>query len=171
MTIDVNALTATRPELRTAEVPVLDLAGLPGVDDEKPIWKVRMLTGEELDRSAETGEKGEAIAALAEKLAGSADAKADGVLSALGLSGNDTPNETRRAYDFLAAGSVEPAISRQDAIWLYKYFPIVAKTLARKIIELTGLGADMGKLRRSGKTRKSERASPSDKSTGAASMN
>lgn len=171
MTIDVSKLTATRPELRTAEVSVKDLAGLPGVDEDAPVWKVRMLTGEELDRSAETAEKGAAITALAEKLAAGADAQADAVLSALGMSGGDTPDETRRAYDFLVYGSVDPKITRQDAIWLYRYFPIVAKQIARKIIELTGLGADVGKSRRSGKTQKSGRASSSAESTESASLN
>jgi len=171
MSIEIGKLASTRPELRTADVPVPDLAGLPGVDEDSPTWKVRMLTGEDLDRAAGASDRGAVMIALAEKMAGDADGQANALLEAMGIAGKDVPEETKRAYDFLVAGSVDPAIDRQQAIWLYKYFPIVAKMLTRKIMELTGLGADMGKSSRSGKRKKSEPRLSSDNSTTAASLN
>jgi hypothetical protein len=43
------------------------------------------------------------------------------------------------------AGSVEPQIDREIAVRLFAAYPIVGYTLTNKILELTGMGPDLGK--------------------------
>jgi hypothetical protein len=59
--------------------------------------------------------------------------------------GTDTPDDLAKRFDHLTFGSVDPAIDRETAVKLFAAYPIVAYQLSNKILELTGLGPDLGK--------------------------
>lgn len=105
------------------------------------------LTGEEIARCNESNARHATVAAAVQALANSAAAKADTVdaLQSLLGYGTDVPEDLAKRFDHLTFGSVQPAIDRALAVKLFAAYPIVAYTLTNKILELTGLGPDLGK--------------------------
>lgn len=131
---------------RQATVRVPDLAAF-FADGAEPVWIVRGLTGEEIARSTDSSARHATITAAVQALANSAAAKAETVeamQSLLGY-GTDVPEDLAKRFDHLTYGSVSPVIDRALAVKLFASYPIVAYTLSNKILELTGLGPDVGK--------------------------
>ncbi len=129
---------------RQATVPVPDLAAFfaPGAD---PVFTVRGLTGEEIARSNDLTLRQARIAAHINALASTAAVdQTDALKSLLGY-GDDVPDDLAKRLDHLVYGCVEPPLDRPTAVKLFASFPIVAYTLTNKILELTGLGPDLGK--------------------------
>lgn len=130
---------------REAEVPVPDLA--PFFAPEEPaVWVVRGLAGEEIERSNEASQRHALVANAVEALAAAAsrEDQVEGLKTLLGY-GSETPAGLAKRFDHLVFGSVSPRIDREIAVRLFKSFPIVAYQLTNKILELTGLGPDLGK--------------------------
>jgi hypothetical protein len=145
MSFDLNRFRATSLTPRQAVVAVPDLAHWYG--DAEPVWTVRGLTGEEIARANEANQRTAVIAATIEALASTANSGAEQVEAMRTLMGygTDTPFDLAKRLDHLVFGSVEPKIDREIAVRLFMAYPIVAYTLTNKILELTGLGPDMGK--------------------------
>jgi hypothetical protein len=135
---------------RQAPVPVPDLAHwfADGID---PVWTVRGLTGEEIARSNEASQRSVSIAAAVEALASTAAAKPDQVeaLQTLLGYGTETPADLAKRFDHLVFGSIDPSIDREIAVRLFQSYPVAAYHLTNKILELTGMGPDLGKAPRS----------------------
>lgn len=146
MTFDLERFRGAALAPRQATVPVPDLAHFFG-EGAEPVWIVRGLTGEEIARCNESHARSATIAAAVQALANSAAAKADTVeaLQSLLGYGTDVPDDLAKRFDHLTFGSVQPAIDRALAVKLFAAYPIVAYTLTNKILELTGLGPDVGK--------------------------
>jgi hypothetical protein len=62
------------------------------------------------------------------------------------------PDEFARRVEILLAGCVEPALSRDMAMKLFKSFPSTAHILADNILKATGEGAVPGESKGSGGT-------------------
>lgn len=143
---------ALRPREASIEVP--DLAQWFGAD-ERPVWVVRGLTAAELGRANQAAERGlDNVRALVAAMAGDGD-KAGAIRKAMGLSDEDVPADISRRIEMLAAGSVAPALgsdNRDVAVKLAETYPTVFYNLTNQILTLTGLGAEMGKPKRSGTT-------------------
>jgi hypothetical protein len=146
MSFDLERFRGLSLSPRQASVPVPDLASL-FADGAEPVWTVRGLTGEEIARCNEASARHATITAAVQALANSAAAKSDTVdaLQTLIGYGTDVPEDLAKRFDHLTFGSVDPAIDRAAAVKLFASFPIVAYTLTNKILELTGLGPDLGK--------------------------
>ena len=146
MTFDLERFRGASLAPRQATVPVPDLASF-FADDADPVWIVKGLTGEEIARCNESNARHATIAAAVQALANSAAAKADTVeaMQALIGFGTDVPEDLAKRFDHLTYGSVDPVIDRALAVKLFASFPIVAYQLSNKILELTGLGPDVGK--------------------------
>jgi len=146
MTFDLERFRGAALAPRQASVPVPDLAAF-FADGAEPVWTVRGLTGEEIARCNESNARHSTIAAAVQALANSAAAKADTVdaLQSLLGYGTDVPEDLAKRFDHLTFGSVEPVIDRALAVKLFAAYPIVAYTLTNKILELTGMGPDVGK--------------------------
>lgn len=145
MSFDLNRFRATSLTPRQAVVAVPDLAHWYG--GAEPVWTVRGLTGEEIARANEANQRTAMIASAVEALASAAGSKADqteAMKTLIGY-GTETPADLAKRFDHLVAGSVEPQIDREIAVRLFMAYPIVAYTLTNKILELTGLGPDLGK--------------------------
>ena len=146
MTFDLERFRGASLAPRQATVPVPDLAPF-FADGAEPVWIVKGLTGEEIARCNESSTRHAVVTAAVQALANSAAAKADTVealQSLLGF-GTDVPEDLAKRFDHLTFGSVSPAIDRALAVKLFAAYPIVAYTLTNKILELTGLGPDVGK--------------------------
>lgn len=145
MTFDLERFRAASLSPREARVPVPDLRAwfANGAD---PVWTVRGLDGEEIARSNEASQRHALIANAVEALAAAA-AKQDQVdaLKTLVGYGAETPAELAKRFDHLVFGSVEPRIDREIAVRLFRAYPIIGYQLTNKILELTGLGPDLGK--------------------------
>jgi hypothetical protein len=150
MSFDINRFRAAVLSPRQASVPVPDLSFFfeEGAD---PVWVVRGLDGEEVARSNESAHRHAQIANAVEALASAASARGDQVeaLKTLIGYGTETPAELAKRFDLLVFGSVEPEIDRETAVRLFRGFPIVGYQLTNKILELTGMGPDLGKVQHS----------------------
>lgn len=145
MPFDLQAFRAAQLAPRQAVVPVPDLAHW---FDGDPVWTVRGLTGEEIARANDVTNRVRIYAATVEALASAARSEqADALKAMMGVT--DVPEDLAKRIDHLTFGSVEPAISREDAVRLFRDYPIVAYQLTNKILELTGAGPDAGKAPRS----------------------
>lgn len=142
MSFDLERFRTLTLTPRQAQVPVAELAPLFG--EAAPVWTVRGLTGEELARANDASARAKLYAATVEALASAAHSEqAEALKTLMGV--NEVPEDLAKRFDHLTFGSVEPAISREDAVRLFASHPIVAYQLTNKILELTGQGADLGK--------------------------
>jgi hypothetical protein len=154
MGFDAQRFAATVLVARTTTVPVPELR--PWFGESEPVWTVRGLSGEEIARANEAESRNANVAAVAEALASAQSGdKADAIKTMLGVS-NAVPAALAKRIDHLIFGSVEPAIDREMAVRLFEHFPVVAFGLTNKILELTGQGAQPGKLDGSGDSPTSE---------------
>jgi hypothetical protein len=146
MTFDMNRFRAANLSPRQLAVPVPDLKHFFD-DGVEPLWVLRGLTGEEIARANEENQKQTLIVAAVEALASSASAKADQVdaIKALIGQGSEVPADMAKRLTHLVFCSVDPAIDREIAVRLFNSFPIIAYQLTNKILELTGMGPDLGK--------------------------
>ncbi len=146
MSFDLEKFRGAALAPRTKVIPVPDLAPWFG-EGEPAEWTVRGLTGEEIARSNEGQTRMAAIAATVQALANSAALKDDRVeaMQTLIGYGADTPDDLVKRFDHLVYGSVSPTIDRPLAVKLFAAFPVVAYQLTNAILELTGMGPDVGK--------------------------
>jgi hypothetical protein len=146
MTFDLNRFRAADLSPRQHSVPVPDLAFF-FAEGVKPVWTVRGLTGEEIARANASSQRQALVLAAVEALASSGSAKPDQIAAMQTLIGygQETPEDLAKRFDHLVFGSVDPAIDRESAVKLFAGYPIVAYTLTNKILELTGMGPDLGK--------------------------
>jgi len=140
MGFDLQKFQGSKFKDRTEEVLVEDLKGFFEAK-EKPLWKVRGLTGEELAFARDAEERARSINALVEGLAGkAAKAKAKVVMDELGLTDEKAPADYIRRLEILKYGSVEPAIDKPTSVRIAENFPTTFYLLTNKILELTGAG-------------------------------
>ena len=131
---------------RQAVVKVPDLAHF--FDEGAPAeWTVRGLTGEEIARANEAAPRSRLVGAAIEAMASTAAAKADQVDALRNLlgHGDNVPEDLAKRIDHLIFCSVNPAIDREIAVKLFASYPVIAFQLTNKVLELTGLGPDLGK--------------------------
>jgi hypothetical protein len=142
-------------EARTADVRVLELAEWFDKDTD-PVFTVRGLTFEELNKADNAADNSKAMIELISRLqTKDGPAIAEGIKDAFGV-GKETPANMVKRINHLVMGSVEPVIDEEFAVKLANTFPIEFMTLTNKVIELTGKGYVPGKQKGSTKSQKSE---------------
>jgi len=140
MGFDLQKFQGSKFKDRTEEVQVEDLKGFFEAK-EKPLWKVRGLTGEELAFARDAEERARSVNALIEGLAGKeAKAKIKVIKDELGLTDEKAPSDYIRRLEILKYGSVEPAIDKPTSVRIAENFPTTFYLLTNKILELTGAG-------------------------------
>jgi len=132
-------------EPRTDEVEVTALSAWFD-KDEKPLWKVRGLSGEEMTKATEAATKQKNLMAVVDALSSNVRKdKVDALKDLLGTN-DSTPVELAKRMEQLVYGSIEPEADLQLAVKLAEHFPVEFMLITNKIIELTGLGSvDVGK--------------------------
>ena len=152
--MDVQQFLDAALSLREQEVKVPELSEW--FPKGKAVWRVRGLTAAELARANESADHGtENIKALVSALAGGAGDKADAIKKLVGIPSEDMPADISRRIEMLACGSVDPVVggdNRDVAVRLAEMFPVTFYELTNAIKSLTGMGAELGKPKRSGKT-------------------
>jgi len=118
-------------------------------DDSECVWQVRNLTGIEVGRVNETGEKYRRLDAAAKAMDGDQKEKVEAFKVLFGVA-NGMCTETAKQTEVLIVGSVEPVCDPELASIIRDRFPGTFAKLVRKIYQLTGLGADLGKSGGSG---------------------
>ena len=155
MPFDLKAFDKTQFNQRTADVPVPELKDFFG-DDEAPVWKVRYLTAPEIAKVEMSGQTAEKMLAVIEGITSDKPKDiADAVKGIVGIA-DDLDPEFRKHLTRLEVGSVEPKIIRQTAVKLANVSPTAFYRIIAKIKELSGQGAEMGKLQASGNAKKSK---------------
>jgi hypothetical protein len=139
MPLRAEEFLSARLALRTADVPVPDLAGW---FDGPPVWKVRGLDANEIAKVDLADRRHEQTAAMVAALdAGSATEITDAVRSMLGR-GTDIESVYARQIEIVTLGSVDPPGDHALSAKLGEKFPVVFKTLFNTIMGLTGKGAE-----------------------------
>ncbi len=162
MPFDLKEFNKTKFEPRTAEVEVPSLAGF-FAEDEKPVFVVKGLTGEETARVNEAQVKHKNLGAIVAALAGQDETeKVQALRESLGLSGESMPADLAKRIEMLAHGCVNPELDVQAASKVFRVAPVDGYNLTNKILQLSGQGMQQGKQKASGRTRKSKQPSTSE---------
>lgn len=154
--MDLQKFMSAQAKARETTIPVPELSSF-FEEGKKAVWTVRGLTGIELGRCREVRDRNETVAAMIRAIAGDGD-KASEMQKALGLSDDEVPKDISERIEMLSIGSVDPVIgdnNRDVVLRLVELYPVTFYTLTNKIHNLTGSGAELGKPKSSGKTRKS----------------
>jgi len=151
MPFDIKKFKKTRFIPRTDDVKVPDMKAY-FAEGDKPVWKVRGLTGPELGRCNEMAANTKKMAAILEGVAGSSPGEIRDAVKKLIGDREDTPEDIARRMYLLITGSVEPALVTEAgdedldaAIQLAKAFPIEFMNITNRIVKLTGMGHLPGK--------------------------
>lgn len=151
MQFDADKFASAAFKRREEDVPVKDLAAwFKGTKDgEAPVWRVRGLTGEELARVNEAQARNRNKSAIIEALSSDKQEKMTDAIKELIGTGNSVPDDLARRIEMLTIGSVAPECTHQVAVKLAEAFPVEFYELTTKITQLTGLGSEPGKPKRS----------------------
>ena len=150
MTFDIQGFSGTKFEPRTEEVEV------PALKEwfdkgEKPLWKVRGQTSNEMVKAFESVGKNKTLDSLI-KAIGSTKKQIDEIKEAIGVS-DQVPEDIIKRLEQIVTCSIDPVIDMPTAVKLAEAFPIEFYTITMKIVELTGLGMNYPKSKPSGKTK------------------
>lgn len=153
MSFDVNKFQNAHYVQRTEDVPVDALKIFFGPKD-KPVFRVRNLTGEELGRVNQAIQRHKKTAAILEGLLSNVNKEQiESIKKSIGSS-DDVPDDIARRIEMLILGSIDPKIDLTFAKKLCRCFPIEFYEITNAITRLTGLGSELGKAKPSGKTKK-----------------
>ena len=142
MAFDLSKFDQTQFNERVKDIDVPELKVF-FADDEKPVWKIRGLTGEEIARTREAVERNRAARAeiISAQERGASEAVMMAMKTLLGVGSLDTvPDDHVRHLNTLVLGSLAPKIQLEHAVKLAVTFPIVFTQLHNEIYVLTGLG-------------------------------
>ena len=142
-------------EKRVDEVPVPDLQPF-FENGDKPVWKVRGLTGQELGRANDAADRNKKISSVVEGVLSNSPKKIGKAIKQ--AIDPDTPQDIAKRLEQMLIGSVDPECDLELALKICERFPIEFFSITNKILELTGQGQLPGKPKPSGKTQKSEQA-------------
>jgi hypothetical protein len=160
MGIDIKKIKNAKFKDRIEEIKVDKLKDF-FPNGEKPIWKIRAISGEEMyfvrnavERSRNTEE------VISQLLSGSEKQKASAALKALGLDEKDLPEDYIRRLHILKYGSIDPDLRKEvEGLEVCKKIaeghPTIFDLLTNRIMALTGLGK-LGESIAFGTTKKSK---------------
>lgn len=143
MAFDADKFSRAKLEPRRTSVPVPALAVF-FADGEDAVWQVRGLSAVELHKALEAGKRQGTIESIVKAVSQNGD-QAAAVRRALGLD-SGVPGEIAKRLEMLVMGSLAPVIDLPTAVKLGETFPVEFLQLTNEITELTGKGADLGKV-------------------------
>jgi hypothetical protein len=154
MGFDVEGFQAASFSFREKDIPVPALKKFFG-KDEKPVFKIRGLTGEEMFRVRAAVSRAQNIEELVNQIAaGNIKEKVAAAVEAMGL-GDGLPDDFVMRLNILKLGSVDPDLDFEDCKKVADKFPTMFSKLTDEIQVLTGKG-QLGESQPSGATRKSK---------------
>jgi hypothetical protein len=160
MGINIRKLKTTSFKDRTEEIKVEQLKEF-FPQDEKPVWIIRAISGEEMYFVRTAVEKSRNIEEVISQLvSGTGKQKAEAALKAMGLDESDQPEDFIRRLHILRYGSVDPDLKNDvEGLEVCKKVadahPTVFDNLTNRIMAITGLGK-LGESSASGSKKKSK---------------
>ena len=136
---------------RTHRHFVPELKDFFGESDDGPHWEVRGLTGQEMFQAKMAVDRDKTFRAAVAAMSAGGREQVAAFTELMGL-GDTVPEELSKRIEILVIGSVAPKVERPTIVKLAKAFPATLNTLTDKILELTGLGHEVGKPKGSGET-------------------
>lgn len=141
---DVKRFMSAQFVPREEDVPVPDMKDFFG-EDEKPVWRVRGLTGQELGVANASAERNRNVEAVLEGVVSAVSAKkADAVRRLIG-DREEVPDDIARRLEMFALGSVAPEADVELAIKICRVYPIEFYAITNAINRLTGMGHETKK--------------------------
>lgn len=154
MAFDFKKFKSANFSFREKEVEVVQMKEF-FENGDKPVFKIRGLTGEELFQVRSAVQRAQNIEELVSQLSsGNVKQKVSAALDALGL-GNGLPDDYVMRLRILHFGSVEPDLDMEHCKKIADAFPTAFTKLTDEIQILTGAGK-LGESKPSGTTRKSK---------------
>lgn len=145
MSFDLGKFESASFRFREEDIPVPELKAFFG-EGEKPVWRIRNLTGMEIFIVAEAMErnnrKNEAVEAI---MSGDRKERVDAVKELVMTLPGKTPTEYVRRLETLCLGSVEPKVTKEIAVKIGENFGNALTHLTNRILTLTLQGAEPGK--------------------------
>jgi len=136
---DSKRFMSTHFTAREEDIPVPDMKDF-FEPKEKPVWRVRGLTGYELGHVNQAAERNRNMDAILDGIASSvAASKADAIRKLIGDK-DEVPDDVARRIEMLVIGSVAPEADIGMAVKICKHFPIEFYQLTQAISRLTGQG-------------------------------
>jgi len=142
MSFDIKKFETINFKDRVESVPVPRLKQFFKLKkNEKPVWKVRGLTGEESAIAKQAVSDNKNIDAIIQAIGtNSKKDLVEGIKELAGLSSEKVPDELVQRYSWIKHGSVDPECSHEMAMKLAVNFPEDFYLLTNKIMQLTGMG-------------------------------
>jgi hypothetical protein len=159
MGIDTKKFKTAKFRDRTEEIKVNQLKSF-FPKDEKAIWIIRAITGEEMYHVRAAVERSRNIEEILSQLvSGTSKEKATAAIKALGLDEKDLPEDYIRRLHILRYGSTDPNLRDEvEGLEICKKIaethPTLFNTLTDRIMQITGLGK-LGESIASGNKQKS----------------
>lgn len=142
MSFELNAFrqASFQPREGSVALPELEAFFPKGT---KPLFKIRMLSSNDIHRAENAIPAGNAALELLRKLASSESPdKAEVAAQLLGMvSGDDIENTLKKQIEMVRIGVIEPALELGDVVKIAESFPTAFKQLWMEISNLTGMGA------------------------------
>lgn len=155
MGFDIEKFRQAQFESRTKEIQAEALKVFFG-KDEKPVFKIRNLTAEELAKVRDSVQRKKDIDSVVNLLASQgAKSKADGIKKALGW--DDHPDDFVRRLTIMEIGTVDPRLERDVCVKISEVNSMLFQKITDEIMLLSGEGQKLGEPNASGTTRKSAR--------------
>jgi hypothetical protein len=160
MGIDIKKFKTAKFKDRTEEIKVDQLKSFFPKED-KPVWIIRAITGEEMYFVRAAVEKSRNIEqVLSQLVSGTSKQKAEAAVKVLGLDEKDLPEDYIRRLHILRYGSIDPNLRDEvEGLEICKKIaqthPTLFNTLTDRIMQLTGLGK-LGEVSASGNKQKSK---------------
>ena len=146
MGFDIKKFNTSKFQARVEDVPLPDSdIKMFFPDGEKPVWKVRGLTGNEYGFAMESAANNNIQEAVVDAIATQHSKEVTKAVKDMMGVGGVMPKSIAKKIYLLKKGSVDPVCDQETALRLCKYFPIEFLIITRKIEELTGLGYLPGK--------------------------
>jgi len=117
-------------------------------------WEVRGLEGPEMFRAKMAVDRDRTLTAAITAMSAGGNEQIQAFRELMAM-GEGVPEEYSKRIELVSLGSVNPKVDRVTVVKLAKNFPATLNTLSDKIIELTGLGHEVGKPKGSGETHES----------------
>lgn len=118
------------------------------------MWEIRGLEGPELFRAKMAVDRDRIITAAVAAMSANGNEQIQAFRELMAL-GDGVPEEYSKRIEIVSLGSVNPKVSRETVVKMAKAFPATISTLSDKILELTGLGHQVGKPKGSGEIHES----------------
>ena len=135
---DIKKFEETKFKENIKDIEIVELKSFFD-EKEKPIWKVKALTGHELAKVNDSVKQNKDLSTLIQGIVGSSKEKVESIKEVMGISDN-TADDLVRRISILVYGSVEPKITQEISVKFADVYPTQFYLLTNEIMGLTGSG-------------------------------